>query len=219
VNLRICDESRDLGKLIPQTRNSRILSETETESVVCVQMSAVPITGQLLGSFKPSKRFSSKHGTRITSVDFDDTGEWCVTAGDDETIQLYDCKRGKYVVFLCYVLIVDIQRLYTLRNTGSILRGLLIIHRMLFTHQQRRMVYFTLCEADVDTLRYLSLHDNHYVRYFKGHKKQVVSLELSPTDDQLLSAGLDDTVRLWNLNSASCQVPPPFTRLPDVRGV
>ena len=59
-------------------------------------MSALPITGQLLGAFKPSKRFSSKHGTRITSIDFDDTGEWCVTAGDDETIQLYDCKRGKY---------------------------------------------------------------------------------------------------------------------------
>jgi COMPASS component SWD2 len=58
-------------------------------------MSALPITGQLLGAFKPSKRFSSKHGTRITSIDFDDSGEWCVTAGDDETIQLYDCKRGK----------------------------------------------------------------------------------------------------------------------------
>jgi COMPASS component SWD2 len=61
-------------------------------------MSALPITGQLLGTFKPSKRFSSKHGTRITSVDFDDTGDWCVTAGDDETIQLYDCKRGKLFV-------------------------------------------------------------------------------------------------------------------------
>jgi len=59
-------------------------------------MSALPITSQLLGAFKPSKRFSSKHGHRITSIDFDDTGEWCITAGDDETIQLYDCKRGKY---------------------------------------------------------------------------------------------------------------------------
>jgi COMPASS component SWD2 len=58
----------------------------------------------------------------------------------------------------------------------------------------------------LDTLRYLSLHDNHYIRYFKGHKKQVISLELSPTEEQLLSTSLDDTVRLWNLNSPNCQV-------------
>ena len=50
------------------------------------------------------------------------------------------------------------------------------------------------------------MHDNHYVRYFKGHKKQVICLEISPTDEQFLSASLDDTVRLWNMNSASCQV-------------
>lgn len=83
-------------------------------------MSGLPITGPLLGSFKPSKRFSSKHGTRITSVDFDDTGEWCVTAGDDETIQLYDCKRGKFVSHLFLALIVDIQRHCIPRNTEFI---------------------------------------------------------------------------------------------------
>jgi len=175
-------------------------------------MSALPITGQLLGSFKPSKRFSSKHGTRITSVDFDDTGEWCVTAGDDETIQLYDCKRGKFVSEFVRALTIDTRKLCTPRSMVFILRGLHIIHRMFYTLLQRRMV----CTAEwgnllliEDTLRYLSLHDNHYVRYFKGHKKQVISLEVSPADEQFLSAGLDDTVRLWNLNSASCQVPLP----------
>ena len=73
--------------------------------------------------------------------------------------------------------------------------------------RQRRMVEtFSKFGADGDTLRYLSLHDNHYVRYFKGHKAQVVCLEISPTDEQFLSAGLDDTVRLWNMASPSCQV-------------
>lgn len=68
------------------------------------------------------------------------------------------------------------------------------------------MVYNLGVPSDADTLRYLSLHDNHYVRYFKGHKKQVTCLEISPVDEQFLSASLDDTVRLWNMNSSSCQV-------------
>lgn len=29
-------------------------------------------------------------------MDFDDTGEFCIATGDDETLQLYDCKLGKH---------------------------------------------------------------------------------------------------------------------------
>jgi COMPASS component SWD2 len=32
----------------------------------------------------------------ITSLDFDDTGEFLVAACDDETIQLYNAKEGKH---------------------------------------------------------------------------------------------------------------------------
>src|SRR5271156_6318332 len=91
--------------------------------------------------------------------------------------------------------------------------------------RQRRMVSSALRYSGliVDTLRYLSLHDNHYVRYFKGHKAQVVSLEISPTDEQFLSAGLDDTVRLWSMNSSTCQgclnVPSPSLAAFDPTGI
>jgi COMPASS component SWD2 len=85
------------------------------------------------------------------------------------------------------------------------------------------MVTLRKGRVDADTLRYLSLHDNHYVRYFKGHKKQVTCLEISPTDEQFLSAGLDDTVRLWNMNSASCQgclnIPSPSYAAFDPNGI
>lgn len=80
-----------------------------------------------------------------------------------------------------------------------------------------------------DDIRYLSLHDNSYLRYFKGHKKKcvlalasvqmpdgadvllvpkrrVVSLAMSPQDDTFLSAARDDTVRLWDLRAPSAQV-------------
>lgn len=55
-----------------------------------------------------------------------------------------------------------------------------------------------------DTIRYLSLHDNTFIRYFKGHKRLVTSLEVSPVDDQFISCSLDDTVRVWDLRSPNC---------------
>jgi len=57
----------------------------------------------------------------------------------------------------------------------------------------------------VDTIRYLSLHDNKYLRYFPGHTKKVTTLCMSPTDDTFLSGSLDKTLRLWDLRSPNCQ--------------
>jgi len=51
----------------------------------------------------------------------------------------------------------------------------------------------------------LSLHDNRYLRYFKGHKTRVVALEMSPVDDTFMSASLDNTIRLWDLRTNACQ--------------
>jgi COMPASS component SWD2 len=56
-----------------------------------------------------------------------------------------------------------------------------------------------------DTIRYLSLHDNKYIRYFPGHTKKVVTLCMSPVDDTFLSGSLDKTIRLWDLRSPNCQ--------------
>jgi COMPASS component SWD2 len=46
------------------------------------------------------------------------------------------------------------------------------------------------------------MYDNKYLRYFRGHSEKVVSLSMSPTDDYFLSASMDRTVCLWNLNSS-----------------
>ncbi|KAJ3067906.1 hypothetical protein HK102_007308, partial [Quaeritorhiza haematococci] len=56
----------------------------------------------------------------------------------------------------------------------------------------------------LDTIRYLSFHDNKYIRYFRGHKGRVTSLEMSPLDDQFLSGAHDDSVRLWDLRTPTC---------------
>ncbi|CAD6996851.1 unnamed protein product [Ceratitis capitata] len=56
-----------------------------------------------------------------------------------------------------------------------------------------------------DNIRYLSLHDNKYLRYFPGHTKKVISLCISPVEDTFLSGSLDKTLRLWDLRSPNCQ--------------
>lgn len=56
-----------------------------------------------------------------------------------------------------------------------------------------------------ETIRYLSLHDNRYLRYFKGHRDRVVSLQMSPVNETFISGSLDGTVRLWDLRSQICQ--------------
>lgn len=53
--------------------------------------------------------------------------------------------------------------------------------------------------------RYLSLHDNKYIRYFVGHSKRVVSLCVSPDKEMFISASLDQSIKLWDLRSPNCQ--------------
>ena len=55
----------------------------------------LPLTLQLVSSFKPAKVFKEfvQPDCQVTSVDYDDRGELCVT----ETIQLYNCRSGKCV--------------------------------------------------------------------------------------------------------------------------
>lgn len=44
--------------------------------------------------------------------------------------------------------------------------------------------------ADAHAIRYLSHHDNRYLRFFKGHKQVVTSLSMSPKSDHFVSTSL-----------------------------
>ncbi|EIW84216.1 WD40 repeat-like protein, partial [Coniophora puteana RWD-64-598 SS2] len=119
----------------------------------------------------------------ITALSFDDRGDQVVTASEDETFRLYNCKTGKHL-----------KTLYSKKYGVDLPR---------FTHKNTTIVHTSTKEDD--TIRYHSLHDNKYLQYFKGHKGRVVSLEVSPVDDGFMSGSLDKTVRLWDLRSPQCR--------------
>ena len=70
-----------------------------------------------------------------------------------------------------------------------------------FTHSPSEVVVSSRNADDDHDVRYLSLFDNKYLGYFRGHTDRVVSLAMSPCDDTCLTASLDCTARLWDLRS------------------
>lgn len=75
---------------------------------------------------------------------------------------------------------------------------------MRFTHNESSVICASKNGWD-ETIRYWSLHNNSYLRYFKGHRKKVISLAMNPVNDTFLSASLDQTARLWDLRSNATQ--------------
>ncbi|KAL0954652.1 hypothetical protein HGRIS_003604 [Hohenbuehelia grisea] len=119
----------------------------------------------------------------ITGISFDDRGDQLITAAEDETFRLYNCKTGKHV-----------KTLHSKKYGVDLPR---------FTHKNTAIVHASTKEDD--TIRYHSLHDNKYLQYFRGHKGKVISLEVSPVDDGFMSGSMDRTVRLWDLRAPTCR--------------
>ncbi|GAA6033555.1 hypothetical protein JCM8097_001453 [Rhodosporidiobolus ruineniae] len=145
----------------------------------------VQLSPAVVSSFKPAKVFRNhnEQGSSFTSLAFDRQGDYLLTSGEDMTMQLFDTRSGKHV-----------KQLYS-KKYG--------VHLARFTHKSSTVVHASI--QGNDDIRYLSLHDNNYLRYFHGHKKRVTSLAMSPQDDTFLSGAADDTVRLWDLRTANAQ--------------
>lgn len=144
--------------------------------------STTVVNGEVLSAFAETKLFNYHKGASITSMDFDDSGQYLISAGVDKSIQLYDIHRGLHHK--------DVQ----LQKYGA--------HLARFTHSDLNCLYALTPGEDrlVDhAIRNLSLGDNRYIRYFKSHKDQVTSIEVNPIHGSFLSSSLDLTVKLWDL--------------------
>lgn len=120
----------------------------------------VPLSLALVSSLRPAKVFNEyvQDGCSVTSVDYDDKGETCVTASNDETIQVYNCRSGRHL-----------KTLYSKKYGVDLAR---------FTHRSSAIIYASTKEDGAslltDTIRYHSLHDNKYLQYYRGHKRRCV---------------------------------------------
>ncbi|KAL1327465.1 protein ANTHESIS POMOTING FACTOR 1 isoform X2 [Arachis hypogaea] len=109
---------------------------------------------------------------------------YLVTASNDESIRLYDVTAGT-----------------CLKTINSKKYG---VDLVCFTSHPTTVIYSSRNGWD-ESLRLLSLHDNKYLRYFKGHHDRVVSLSLCSRKECFISGSLDRTVLLWDQRAEKCQ--------------
>ncbi|WOL04300.1 WD repeat-containing protein 82-B [Canna indica] len=117
-------------------------------------------------------------------MDFHRTGSYLVTASDDESIRLY-----------------DVQNALCLKTINSKKYGVDLVS---FTDHPATVIYSSKNGWD-ESLRLLSLNDNKYLRYFKGHHDRVVSLSLCPRKECFISGSLDWTCLLWDQRADKAQ--------------
>ena len=127
-------------------------------------------------------RVHKTHSAPVNALDFTKDGEHLLSSGDDNRICLYSTTQGV------------IERMAKCDAHGTTLAR--------FTHDP----FSVIVASPIDhAVRYLSLHDNRYLRAFRAHTAAVVALEMSPKEDILASASMDDTARLWDLRTVNCQ--------------
>lgn len=82
-----------------------------------------------------------------------------------------------------------------------------------FTHHPMAILYASTRKdkaagdnvVEHHAIRYHSLHDNAYLRYFKAHEDEVLDIEMSTVSDTFLSVSKDRTVRRWDLRTEKDQ--------------
>jgi COMPASS component SWD2 len=120
------------------------------------------------------------HGdSYVTGMDFHESGDHLVV-GTSTSVHLVDAKTA-----------VERKKVFV-KSHG--------LGKIKFTHHE--LCVLLSSEKQTNDIRYLSLYDNKYLRYFRGHSDIVTSLSMSPSDDSFLTSSVDRTVCYWNLNSS-----------------
>jgi len=140
------------------------------------------LDADLLSSFQVLRCYS--RDKRINHIDFSHDGLRLIASGEDDSMIIYDCEKAMQKQII-----------------RSAKYGADLVH---FTHASNTIIYASNKEGRDHALRYMSIHDNKFLKYLSGHTAKVVSLSLSPVDDTVISSSLDKTVRMWDLRSPDC---------------
>ncbi|EGD83563.1 hypothetical protein PTSG_04168 [Salpingoeca rosetta] len=145
-------------------------------------MDAAAYTPEVVKSLQIAKVFDDSTKV-INAIDFSDNGEQLVTSGNDNEIHVYN--------------VLEAQRT---KKVPSQKYG---CSHVRFTHSSMCILHASTQKNN--DVRYLSLHDSKYLRYFKGHTDRVTNIDMNPTTDAFLTTSDDCTMRLWDLRSDHCQ--------------
>ncbi|CAM9395773.1 unnamed protein product [Discosporangium mesarthrocarpum] len=120
----------------------------------------------------------------VTSMDFHEEGELCVTANRDRSITLINAVEGRIR-----------KTVHSQKYGTGVVRC---------THHDQTVLLSSGTPTGDHAVRYLSLYDNQFLRFFKGHTDKVISIAMSPVDDHFMTGSTDRTVRLWHLTRPQC---------------
>ena len=114
----------------------------------------------------------------INSVDFSTDGDYVINASDDESIHIFDCRTGECVPCsnVCPSLVLALNEYFrVIRCRGTVYSKKYGVDLIRFVPNQRSNVLCASKNSWDETLRLLSLADNQYLRYFKGHRDRFVA--------------------------------------------
>jgi len=166
--------------------NTESMDSQEDESLFSKNSSYYQLSETNIKKYAIAKTLDTSNG-KVNSLAFSNTGDHLIIGCHDDTITLFDVNRGAKSLIL------------NSKKYG--------VEKIKFTNEPSKVIY---ASNKVDhAIRYQSLEDNKYIRYFSGHNQQVTSLEMvTDSSDNLLpgfiSASKDMTVRLWDLKKPEC---------------
>ncbi|KAL6563120.1 hypothetical protein OROHE_005707 [Orobanche hederae] len=180
--LQRLDSARALKFTNPENENAHVKQYLnglpEREDNVSLKL-----TEEILQSMEVGLAFRD-YNDRISSLDYHKAASYVVTASDDESIHLYDVSTAT-----------------CLKTINSKKYG---VDLVCFTSHPTTVIYSSKNSWD-ESLRLLSLNDNKYLRYFRGHHDRVASLSLCSRKECFISGSLDMTVLLWDQRAEKCQ--------------
>ncbi|RHY16918.1 hypothetical protein DYB26_006489 [Aphanomyces astaci] len=139
---------------------------------------ALALSDAVVQSYGIARVFPGEEDVLTTSVDFHRTGGYCATA-----------RRGVVSHINCTTGMLN-KNIHTKQYGAEIVR---------FTHHPDCMIWSSQNDFDDHAIRYHSVYDNKFLRYFSGHTKKVTSLMMHPTADEFLTASMDSTFRMWDI--------------------
>ncbi|CAD6506190.1 BgTH12-07119 [Blumeria graminis f. sp. triticale] len=151
------------------------------------------MVSDMISLYRPAKHFRREPGhhgprvpattpTTIQSLDFDNEGSLLLTSESDSSMQIYNVREGKH--------------------SKTLLSQKYGVGHAMFAHASGCIIHSSTKLNN--TIRYLSTHDNSYLRYFEGHEKNVTCLALHPGQDNFISCSEDNTLRVWEAGSKNC---------------